>query len=479
MSLSRRSFFSGSVATSLSFSGLSALAQSYEGQPHQVKTVAGGETYLNQIKAYGPLMRDPKGIIDLPEGFSYRIFSRMGQTMDDGLLVPGSHDGMGCFDLGGDKVALVRNHEIGHNNRKSGPFGAKAEGLAKIDQALVYDFVKADGLPLFGGTTTLIYDIKAQRLDRHYLSLIGTSTNCGGGQTPWGSWLTCEENVEPKGANVGQDHGYVFEVPAAHKGLTKPDPIKAMGRFKHEAVCIDPKSGIAYMTEDRSDGVFYRYLPNDKTKLLAGGRLQALVIKVNTKAKTDNRSNVIWTQGESFDVSWVDLDEPESPDDSLRKQAFDKGAAQFARGEGIHFGDGEIFFCCTSGGKTGNGQIMRYRPSPNEGQSDEAANPGSLNLFLESNDDRVFDYGDNLTVSPQGLLFVCEDRYSDSLNNHLRIISPHGKVATFARNTDKGNSEWAGVCFSPDGSTLFANIQTNGYTVAITGPWDRFDVSAV
>jgi secreted PhoX family phosphatase len=133
-----------------------------------------------------------------------------------------------------------------------------------------------------------------------------------------------------------------------------------------------------------------------------------------------------------------------------------------------------MFFACTSGGEKAYGQLMRYVPSPYEGTDREKDQPGQIELFIESGDLRLLDYADNLSISPWGHLYVCEDRYSDVLNNHLRVVTPDGRIATFARNVDAQHSEWAGVCFSPDGSTLFANIQTNGLTVAITGPWMTF-----
>ena len=136
-----------------------------------------------------------------------------------------------------------------------GPIGAKAERLHKIDMSRVYD-LSHDGRPLPGGTTTLIYNTKTRTLENHFLSLSGTSTNCSGGPTPWGSWLSCEETTITKGLEVQKDHGFVFEVPSAFKGLTAPVPIKSMGRFNHEAVCIDPKSGVCYLTEDMNDGRF-------------------------------------------------------------------------------------------------------------------------------------------------------------------------------------------------------------------------------
>src|SRR5690606_18736484 len=152
--------------------------------------------------------------------------------------------------------------------------------------------------------------------------------------------------------------------------------------------------------------------------------------------------------------------------------------------EGIHCGlndkgEMEFYFTCTSGGKKGFGQIVRYVPSPFEGTSQERDEPGRIDLFVESQDERVLDYADNLIVSPWGHLFVCEDRYSDILVNHLKIVTPQGKITTFANNRVDGNPEWAGTCFSPDGSVMFANIYTPGVTLAITGPWDRFSHAPV
>lgn len=470
MSLSRRSLLSGAVATSVAFAGLANRAQADARQ-----TPASDPGYLSEVDAYGPLVEDPAGLVNLPRGFSYRLISQAGEMMDDGFHVPGSHDGMVAFPhvSDPDKVVLVRNHEIGYTHRDSGPLGPNATEFDRLDPSRVYDYAP-DGFPLSGGTTTLIYNTRTQRLENHHLSLTGTATNCAGGPTPWNSWLSCEENTVRAGNGVNKDHGYVFEVPSAYKGLVAPLPIKAMGRFKHEAACVDPRTGVVYMTEDMSDGVFYRYLPNDKRYLGRGGRLQALKILDAPQAITSNQADALWRQGDSFKVAWIDLTDVESPDDSLRTQAWLAGAARFSRAEGIHFGNNELFFACTSGGARQFGQLMRYVPSPFEGMPDEAKAPGVLQLFIESSDLRVLDYADNLTVAPWGHLYVCEDRYSKVLINHLRIVMPSGKVATFAANRAPGNSEWAGVTFSPDGSTLFANLQANGMTVAVTGPWSDF-----
>lgn len=464
MSYSRRGFL-GASAAALAFAGY---ARAQEDGPTQ-------ETYLNEVTGYGPLIEDPYKIFDLPEGFSYRVISQAGQTMSDGLIVPYKFDGMGCFGLGDDKVILVRNHELKVTDRNHGPMGLGRHRAQRLDAGRAYD-LDDDGFALPGGTTTLVYDLKKQRLIREHQSLAGTLINCAGGSTPWGSWLTCEETVIQAGFNVRKDHGYVFEVPARAKKMVEPVPLKAMGRFKHEAACVDPRTGVVYLTEDTADSLLYRFLPNAPGELAKGGKLQALGL-VDTPEGCDTRN---WEgatgieKGVWRNTRWIDLDNPESPDDDLRLRGAAAGGAIFARGEGIFWGDGELYFTCTSGGSTGNGQIMRYVPSPREGQPDEKDQPGKLQLFVESHDGRVLDYADNIAIAPWGHIIACEDRYSDDDRNHLKGVTPEGKIYTIGRNVFRDNAELAGVCFSPDGSTMFVNIYWPGITLAITGPWARF-----
>jgi secreted PhoX family phosphatase len=175
-------------------------------------------------------------------------------------------------------------------------------------------------------------------------------------------------------------------------------------------------------------------------------------------------------------VRWIEMKGVESPQDDLRVRGHARGAVRFARGEGIHLAVGangarDFYFTCTSGGAAKLGQIMRYTPSPQEGAADETRQPGQLELFVESADASVFEYGDNLTVTPQGHLIVCEDKTGNRVN-HLRGVAPSGQIYTFARlNAD---TELAGACFSPDGQVLFVNAYAPGVTFAIRGPWDRF-----
>jgi secreted PhoX family phosphatase len=474
MTLTRRNLIAGSAA-GLAFGGFSRLAEAAAAN----QTPAGVEAspYINQAPGYGPLKTDPFGLFDLPEGFSYTVVSRAGEPMSDGLVTPYKMDGMGCFGLGRDKVALVRNHELGVGDIDYGPFGV-GHGLAgRVEPSRAFDRYE-NGWSLPGGTTTLIYDMKQRRLESSHLSLTGTLTNCAGGITPWGSWLTCEE-VDPKARFDTRDlHGWVFEVPSIARGPIEPLPIRGLGRFRHEAAAVDPRTGVVYLTEDEANGrgLFYRYLPEDRRNLHRGGRLQALGFREQPRGgDTRNWERRDWSLGQTRDVVWIDLDGADNTDGTLGERGQAGGAAWFARGEGVHFGRGELYFTCTIGGPGKFGQIMRYRPSPQEGQAGERDQPGQLTLFVEPADKAVMNMCDNITVGPNGHLYVCEDKTGGI--NFLKGVTPEGRVYTVGRqaqpgDTDVGsNSEIAGACFSPDGSTMFLNVYSPGTTLAITGPW--------
>jgi len=476
MSLSRRRVMAS--AAGLAFAGFSRLARA-DVPPSITTEDLEADGYRSEVAGYGPLRRDPEGLFDLPDGFSYTVVSRAGETMSDGLITPQNMDGMGAFAGDGDQVVLVRNHELKPMHLDLGAFGPGRALASKLAADRIYDHTD-DGLPMVGGTTTLTYDLKAKRLVSSHLSLAGTTTNCAGGRTPSGSWLSCEETLQSKGLEAGKDHGWVFEIPSRLKGVADPTPLRALGRFRHEAAAIDPRTGVVYMTEDMGDGfgLFYRFLPVDRRKLAAGGRLQALALPEGADADPRNWETPYWREGDWRDARWVDLDGVDNPYEDLRYRGHAKGAAWFARGEGIYFGEGELYFACTSGGPGSRGQIMRYRPSSAEGQAGESAAPGRIQLFSQPSDPKLMDMCDNIAVSPWGHLFVCEDKIGGV--NYLRAITPQGRIYTVGRNAKPGDgdvaatSELAGVCFSPDGSTLFVNVYSPGVTLAITGPWSRF-----
>jgi secreted PhoX family phosphatase len=415
---------------------------------------------------YGPLKRvaarnTGETLLALPQGFAYNVLGKTGQRMSDGVLTPGDHDGMAAFVAENGLVRLVRNHEVGGGDV---PRTALAAGA---DRRRTYDPTAP------GGTTTLLVDPRTREIVRDWVSLSGTLKNCAGGPTPWGSWISCEETVlgatrrtDDKNKPVGgfaREHGYCFEVPARADGPVPAVPLKAMGRFVHEAIAVDPATGIVYQTEDRQSAGFYRFLPNKPGRLNEGGKLQML--RVTGKTGYDTRAGQ--TAGKPLACDWVNIRDPDpaaagTNDRAVLEQGLAEGGALFARLEGCWYGNGRIFLNATSGGDKKLGQVWQFVPI---GES-----AGELTLLFESRDPRVLDSPDNLCVSPRGGLILCEDAEQTCF---VRGLTRSGRIFDLAQNVSD-SSEFAGATFSPDGRTLFVNVQAPvAFTCAIWGPWER------
>ncbi|MFG3297956.1 PhoX family protein [Micromonospora chersina] len=440
-----------------------------------------------------PDLRDGTVRLHLPDGFQYRSFhdTEFPVTLDDGTRLPGRHDGMGAFRGPDGTVRLVRNHEV---NNPGPAFG---------DAAAAYD-------PMAQGGTTTVEVTRHGEVRRSWTSLNGTMMNCSGGRMPWGSWITCEETVN--GPDVGPDftgtsnvpltqpHGFVYEVPA--DGQSDRTPITAAGRFAHESVAYDPRGGHLYLTEDNFGfpSGFYRYTPPvdpmRSGRLADGGRLQMLAVRgrPNLNLAAAQRRHA------TYPVQWVDIDDPAprfpytpgqaaptTNDQALTyvsRQGWDRGAAYFSRLEGSAYDDGVVYFTATQGGGpaetstgpvadgfgNGHGQVWAYD-----------CRAQVLRLVYESPGPDVLDFPDNVTTSPRGTLVVCEDNVND---NYVRGLTPRGELFDIALNrlvsstgADRSNDEFAGSTFSPDGHTLFVNIQASrGMTFAIWGDWSRIGV---
>jgi secreted PhoX family phosphatase len=471
--ISRRGFLASSaaVAAGASLAGPFEAFVAHAALPNNRRMSSG----------YGPLSpttdeRDGNVRLDLPAGFAYRSFHTPGTVLGDGTTLPGRPDGMAAFRGRRGNSIIVRNHEINGPGQALGGNGALYDPNTQA------------------GTVTVEVDPYGNVIaGSDFVSLRGTQMNCAGGRTGWNTWLSCEETVN--GDDVGNDftgqsnagllkHGYMFEVPS--KGTSDAEPIRAAGRFAHEAAVVTPSGDAVYLTEDNFNFAsgFYRYIPTTVGKrrgsIADGGRLQML------KVKGVDNANLSLGQapGATYDVEWVDIDDPDptfAPGTTNNQaivavgdQGRAKGAAIFSRLEGAYYDSGKVYFVSTQGGATaagdsapfgfgdGRGQVWTYTPGPDR-----------LSLAYESPGSSTLDLPDNVVVSKRGSLVLCEDGSGD---NFLRGLTPKGQLFEFARNADPNQigQEFAGATFSHDGSTLFVNIQSStGYSIAIWGPWHK------
>ncbi|MGW6304043.1 alkaline phosphatase PhoX [Streptomyces niveus] len=345
---------------------------------------------------YGALGSADGNNIRLPAGFTSRVVARSGQT------VPGTSytwhnapDGGACYADGSGWI-YVSNSEIN-------PSGGA--GAVRFSSA---------------GAITGAYRI-----------LAGTRQNCAGGSTPWNTWLSCEEVTR----------GYVYETdPWGVKAAVRRD---AMGLFKHEAAAADPVRKVIYLTEDETNGCFYRFTPTTWGDLSAG-TLQVLRAGTATSGA----------------FTWVTVPDPDGSPTQTRDQV--SGAKRFNGGEGCYYADGSVWFTTK-----GDNRVWRVDPAA-----------GTYELTY---DDSLVSGGgapltgvDNVTGSSSGDLYVAED----GGNLEICLITPDDVVAPFLRVDGQSGSEITGPAFSPDGSRLYFSSQrgtsgssSGGITYEVTGPF--------
>ncbi|WP_151773110.1 alkaline phosphatase PhoX [Streptomyces abyssomicinicus] len=344
---------------------------------------------------YGALGAADANGIRLPSGFTSRVIARSRQKVSGtGYTWHDAPDGGACYADGSGWI-YVSNSEI------SSTGGA---GAVRFDSS---------------GAITGAYRI-----------LSNTNVNCAGGKTPWNTWLSCEE----------VDRGYVYETdPWGVKAAVRRD---AMGRFKHEAAACDPQRGVIYLTEDVTDGAFYRFRPTTWGDLSSG----TLEVMVGSSATSGS-------------VTWARVPDPTGAT-ATRNQV--SGTKRFNGGEGCHYANGTCWFTTK-----GDNRVWAY---------DAAAQSISL-----AYDDSLVTSGtapltgvDNVTGTASGDLYVAED----GGNLEICVITPQGVVAPFLRVGGQSASEITGPAFSPDGRRLYFSSQrgtsgssSGGITYEVTGPF--------
>ncbi|MFI5914073.1 alkaline phosphatase PhoX [Dactylosporangium sp. NPDC051541] len=497
MTISRRQVLTGGAAAGVGLTVAGAL-------PTLAEPAAAASTASENKPATGrpfpPLVDDPNGILALPTGFSYTIVTREGQTdLSEGQgKTPAYHDGTGVVGSDRNGLTLIQNHEMTPHMSQY--------GVPHIE-GTVYD----PGAQNASGCTIITTD-RSGKAREEWVGISGTVRNCAGGVTPWGTWLTCEETFINAGATWSaagltgtyqKDHGYVFEVLPNDSKYQLPKPIKAFGRFEHEALAVEPNGKHVYLSEDASgpNGLFYRWSNTEKIKLQSGlanrldegvGKLEAMQIRLDDGSILPDVSYLTSAQlGRPFKVTWLEVPDRDARTKTVRTQFADGTVTRGKKFEGVwstskgcyvvnsfafaandlpadatkH--DGMVWFYNYADETI---TLVTYFPH-NAAAEGEGANPKYA--------DMTFDGPDNVTVTPWGSLVLAEDGVRAS---HVLSAIPGGPTYAIARNqvvigTSNGAnvySEFTGPTFSPDGKVLFVNIQVPGITLAITGPWEKY-----
>ena len=383
MFINRRKFFAMGAAGIGMFAGGGLVR-------HSQATAATSSAPFYKLSDIGSLQPPDENGFMLPPGFSYREVARSGQSPggSSGYIWHPSPDGGACFPTDDGGWVYVSNSELGRQE---------------------------------GGVGALRFNSQGEIVDA-YSILSDTSVNCAGGATPWGTWLSAEE------VETGQI--YECDPTGNNPGIVRP----ALGTFRHEAAAIDMGKDCVYLTEDRPNGGFYRFVATDGLPNLTVGRLEIAAVR---------------ERGGIQEVNWIEVPDPLAQIAPTRNQVADY--TSFNGGEGIAFHEDDIYFVTK-----GDNRVWRY---------DTVSRQIEIIYDPLTSDNPILTGVDNVVITAGGDVLVAED----GGDMQLVAITPEGELFPLFTIIGHDRSEVCGPAFDPSYQRLYFSSQRGPSGSRLTG----------